>query len=518
MPMEEKPIRVYKERGVLINVRDLSEDDIDWAIRKWTVRLYKDGNCAKCPTFEDRHGENCDSCASYEGARQLAKTVERGNSTLLSLPFGATERIRRFLHRLGGNYTVIDRNAPDTPLSRPIAMTIPLYPFQVEAVDALIKARKGVLKAPPRAGKTVAAAAVVAKLGLKTLILATQRDWLEQFRETFIGSATAKACTTARPSQVAFCKTFEDFEATDVALATPQQFMNPRGKALLERVAHLFPVTVIDEIHLTPALATSQVVAQLNSRYRFGLSGTTERKQQGLYAIVENLVGPVVYEAKVERLRPRVELLHTNVKFADPKGGDAAFARFISSLETNAQRRKRVVDRIVRAVKDGHMVLVPVQRVRAVVKLVKDINDKYGKRIALPFTGALHKDTRKATIEAARSYKCKVLVGQIRLLSTGLNIPRASCIIEYTLSSNRPQAIQRVARVLTPMDGKPEPLVVFVCDDSNIMRKTRQNEWWNAIHPEFKPIVPGPVYKDLLAWLASQARTSLEGSDLTDLI
>lgn len=508
---ELKPIKVYKHAGILVNVRSLSEDDIDRAIRSWTIHLYKDKVCAKCPFLEDRPGENCENCDSYEGARKLAKVVDKGNERLLSMPFGATDRVRKFLKRLPRPYTVIDRNAPETPLTRAIKMTIKLYPFQEEAKLAMIAAKKGVLKAPPRAGKTVAAAAIISELGLKTIIIASQRDWLNQFRETFIGSDTAQACTNAKPAQIKFCKTYDDFASADIALATPQQFMNENGQKLLQRIASLFSVMVCDEVHLTPALATSRVIAQFNARYRFGLSGTTERKQQGLYSIVENLIGPVVYEAKVDRLRPRVELLHTNVSIADPKGGDAGFARFVSSLEGNAQRRKKVVARVIRAVQDGHMVLLPVQRVRVVDKFVQDINKAYGKRIALPFTGSLNKIVRPATIEAARTYKCKVLVGQIRLLSTGLNIPRASCLIEYTSSSNRPQAIQRVARILTPMEGKPEPLLIFVCDDSGIMRKMRQSEFWSAIKPEFNPILPGTVYADLLAWMSTKDNKRVPG-------
>lgn len=502
--MAEAPIKVYKERGYLLRLRDLTDEQINAAKRKFHHRLYKDNNCRKCEFFEDRHGENCDNCGSYEGSRQLAKEVVRGSSDFLSLPYGARDKVQNFLERLGRPIHVIDRHAPDTPLSRSIKMTIDLYPFQKEGVAALIKARKGVLKAPPRAGKTVAAAAVIAKLNQKTIILASQREWLLQFRETFIGSDTAKACTDARPKQINFCKTYEDFEHTDIALATPQQFMNDRGRKLLERIADLFPVMVVDEVHLTPALQTSRVIAQFNARYRFGLSGTTERKQEGLYEIVEELIGPNVYEAKVERLRPRIELLHTDVRLKDPTGGQAAFVRFVGTLENHKDRMRLVVQRVARAVRDGHMVLLPVRRTKVVDKLVAAVNKEYGKRIALPFYGSLRKDVRTATIEAARTYRCKVLVGNISLLSTGLNIPRASCIIEYTLSSNRPQAIQRVARVLTPMADKPKPVVIFVLDDSSVMRKTRRNEFWQAIRPEFDPIIPGDTYRALLSWFADK--------------
>lgn len=352
---------------------------------------------------------------------------------------------------------------------------------------------------------TVIATSAICEIGQKTIIMASQRDWLLQFRETFIGSETMDAMTTAKPRQIKMCKTYEDFMSTDICLATPQQFMNKSGRALLQRIKDFFVVLAWDEVHLSPALETSRVLSQFNTEYRFGLSGTPERKDS-LYKIVEDLIGPVIYEASVDRLSPRIELLSSGVAIKPPMGGNAAFASFINRLEHHPQRMKKVVDRVIQAVKEKHMVLLPCLRVKTVQVLIKAINieaeRKLGieKAIAARFVGGMPKKERSQVIQDARNYKIKVLVGNIKLLSTGLNIPRASMLIEYTLSSNRPNAIQRVARVLTPMDGKPTPVVVFVLDDSKIMRTTRKSEWWGAINPEFKPRLLPDVQKDLFNW------------------
>ena len=365
---------------------------------------------------------------------------------------------------------------------------------------------------------TVIGTATICEIGQKTIILAAQREWLIGFQETFLGNASQEAMTNARSRQIGFCKTYEDFEKTDVCLATFAQFFSPSGRKMLNRIKNMFVVMGVDEVHLCSALETSRVLAQFNAEYRFGLTGTPERKQADLVKIFFNLIGPIIYEAKVERLRPRVELLHTGCK-QDIKGmGQAAFTRFVTAIEKDAARVKKICQRVVQLVNQGHMVLLPVQRVKSVDLYCKVINRLAGEgsRIAFPFYGTMDKARRKETINRCRDYRIKVLVGNSKLISVGLNIPRASCIFErVTPSSNIPNCDQRVSRVLTPMDGKPQPLIVYVLDDSKIMQSTARTEWWNCIHPRHRPLMDPRDRAILMEWF--KGKTTNDISDLSDV-
>lgn len=251
------PVKVYKAEGYLINVRHLTEEAIEEAKDRFTYTFYDEKACERCDNFENRHNETCDNCAAFQGKRQLAKIVERGDpddpQQLLSLPFGATKKVRAFLKEVLGDrkFIGIDRHPDGAPFSRKIRLVMPegktLYDYQEEAIETLQTKKKGLIKAPPRSGKTLTATAFICRLGRKVLIIASQREWLNQFMETFLGSATAPAFTNATSTQVRFCKTYEDFVNTDVCLATPQQFMNPKGKKLLERIRGLFEAIVLDE-------------------------------------------------------------------------------------------------------------------------------------------------------------------------------------------------------------------------------------------------------------------------------
>lgn len=510
-------IKVFKDAGYLVNVRHLSDDDLEEAHKSFTHVFYDEKNCRKCDNLEDRHNETCDVCPSFMGKRQLSKIVERDGHKLLSMPFGATNKVRAFLRALDREFTVVARHPERTLLSRPIKLAFneefkDLRDFQKEARDTCLKEKKGIVEAPPRSGKTVLGASIICAVGCKAIIMASQRDWLDQFRETFLGSETLTAFTNAKPRQVNFCKDFEDFENTDVVLATPQQFMSAKGKAMLQRIKNMFTVLIWDEVHLSPALETSRVLAQINAEYRIGLSATPDRKQAGLIQIVFDLIGPVIYRAEVERWVPTVEVVDSNMKFEIKRGGD--FTAFVNRIEYSKARNKLLAKIAYEQVEKGHMVLLPMLRTKAIDAVVRNINELAEDRIAANFDGRVKKEIRKNVIARARTYEIKVLVGNTKLLSTGLNIPRASCLIEAAPSSNVPNCEQRTSRILTPYQGKPQPLIIYVLDDCDIMRVMRKNEWWQCVFRKFNPKMTANTRANLLAWFAKNTARRYEPRQL----
>ncbi len=339
---------------------------------------------------------------------------------------------------------------------------------------------------------TVIFSAACCKIGKKTMILASQREWLIGFRETFIGSKTQPALSNCKPSQIGFARKYEDFLKYDICLVTVQTFYSEAGQKLLQKIKSMFHMVGVDEIHTGAAPKYAKVLSELNCERKIGLSGTPNRKD-GRFVIMRNLIGPNIYEAKVARLRPRVRLVRT--EYSQTSKGQVLWTRLVSGLERNPKRLKLIAQWAIRDAKNGHMVLIPFSQVAPIKALVMAINKLAGKRIAYPFWGGLTgkgkdgRSLRDIYIEAARNYKIKILVGNIKLLSTGTNIPRASAIYEVALSSNLENVEQRVSRVLTPYDGKPEPIVRIFLDDMNVRRRCMQNEFWNAINPLFKPII-----------------------------
>lgn len=480
-------IKVVKRESVFIPIKSIPPKVASTIQEKLSFKFYdKDGKaCKTCDNFAERHNDICDSCAVYTGGFDLGSVVKVKENKYLKIPVGSSPDIFRYLtENRGLELTVVDKS-PRTKIAS-IKFVGTLKPEQEAAVSALMEKKRGILKAPPRSGKTVTATALACRLRKKTLFIASQRDWLMGFQETFIGSKTQKALTNLDPSRIKLCKTLKDFEQHDICMATVQTFYSEKGQKLLAKIRDMFEVIIGDEIHTGAADKYIRILSKLNARYMIGLSATPSRKDNK-YVLVDNVVGPIVHEVVVKGMRPQVRL--TRTKYTKDYKGQVPWTRMVSSLENDLKRLKLIAEWAVKDVEAGHMVMIPMAGVKPIAKLIRLINQKAGKTIAYPFVGGLKKSVRDGTIQKAREYKVKVLVGTLKIMSTGINIPRASCLYEQALSSNKENAEQRMRRVLTPMDGKPQPIIRYFLDNFNVRRNCIRTEWFQVMLPKMKPIM-----------------------------
>lgn len=204
--------------------------------------------------------------------------------------------------------------------------------------------------------------------------------------------------------------------------------------------------------------------------------------------LFENIIGPVFHTMETKRMVPEVRLTRTGFSRTVRKGV-VPWARLVSGLENDKKRIKKIAKQAIADVEAGHLVLIPVAQIRPIKKIVDQINKLAGKRLAYSFTGSLKKDKRDLYIQKARSYKIKVLVGTQKILSVGINIPRASCLYECVMSANLQNAEQRMARVLTPMEGKPRPIIRYFLDECSVRKSCMRNEFYRVLMPIFKPII-----------------------------
>lgn len=485
----EKPIKIYRREALFIKQDDLTKKQLAAFEAHNTHHFFESKACETCEFLEDKLAsdtglaDTCPNCAAYLGGVCLSKTVKIGSNKYLSIPGGDKSSIKKIVR--GRSFKMVRKNKR-VAFKRPIKFIGELRDHQGPAVEAILKKKYGVIKAPPRSGKTVLSTAAICRIGKKTIILAAQREWLDGFYETFCGSETQPPMTNAKKSQVGYPKTYEEFLKYDVCLVTYQTFNSDKGMRLLAKIRDLFTVCVIDEVHMGAATKFAICISRLNVEYRIGLSGTPNRKDKR-FIIVSALVGPIIYKAKVKQLQPHVRLVRT--KYHRVVKGNVPWHNLVGPLEKDPARLKLIAEWALRDVKEGHMLLIPFTQIKPIKALVMAINRMAGKKIAHEFHGSVKKPLRKKLIQDARTYKARILVGNAKLVSVGINIPRASCLYETFLSSNNENAEQRVARVLTAFDGKPTPLVRYFLDEMSVRKNCIRNEWFGAIKPKFKPLM-----------------------------
>lgn len=508
-------LKVIAREAFFIKKSDIKPVDYKALVKRHTHHFFEgEGkHCKDCEFNEDRLAsedglsDQCPQCAAYKGGVTMVKDMIIGKNKYVSIPAGDRLGIKKLL---GGKHDLIFKSKrPKEPMKRKIKFIGSLRDYQREAVDAIKTVKYGVVKAPPRSGKTVLSTAAVCEIGGKTMILAAQKEWLDGFYETFCGSQTQDPLTNAKKSQVGYCKKLEDFEKYDVCLVTVATFHSEKGQKLLRKIRDMFTVLICDEVHMSAANKYAIAVSRLNTRYRIGLSGTPSRKDNR-YVITEALFGPILFQAKVEQLRPRVSLVRTEFKRPKQKGRRTMWATIVKGLETDPKRLKLIAKWAIKDAKAGHMVLIPFMQVTPIKALTMTINRLAGKKMAHAFWGGLEKTKRKQLIQDARTYKARILVGNAKLVSVGTNIPRASMLYDCTYSSNLENSEQRTARVLTPYEDKPPPGLRIFLDDCDIRRNCLRKEWFGAVKKKFRPHIDERDNKLLNSWFNTSAKKQEE--------
>ena len=227
-----------------------------------------------------------------------------------------------------------------------------LRPDQQEALEAITKHDFGMLIAPTAFGKTVTAAAVIAKRKVSTLVIVHRADLMRQWQErlgSFVGLDDQKigliGAGKKKPTGMLDIAVIQSLARRD---DLPELFSQ-------------YGQVIIDEAHHLTAATFEAVLKQANSRYVLGLSATPVRSN-GHHPIIFMQSGPVRHIAKrpahvPDQLMVRVRHLPTP---AIPP--NASIQEVIRLLSVDADRNARIVADATTALKNGRKVLLLTKR------------------------------------------------------------------------------------------------------------------------------------------------------------
>lgn len=454
-------------------------------------KVYDEKSCDRCEFRPDRHTDVCEDCPAYISEIKLWRTIEKGDTTWIGVPRGNRKKLKKLIGE--EKPKIVDKRSR-AKMRVPLQFTGKLRPHQKKPIAQIIEAGYGVLKAPPRAGKTVMAVKISCAFGMKTLILAAQQEWLDEFYRTFCGDDKHEPMSNAPEIEkfegrkiVGMCKTVDDFKKYDVCLATYQTFITPGGRKKQKAIKNLFGLIIIDEVHGTAATEYAKVLLGFNARHMIGLTGTDDRKD-GLYSITVDIVGPVTAKAVVQTLIPSVHIIPTP---ASTSHNYKIWTYAMRYLSNHKERNALIVKHAVHDIKAGRSIVIPVSLVKHAKDLADAINKKMGKQVAVAFVSqGLTKDKRRAILEGARSYKIKCIVGIRSLVQTGINVPRWDTLYEVIPISNVPKAMQETSRIRTVEDGKKEPMIKVFLEDFGPSKGCFRTLYWQTFVKEGFKISP----------------------------
>lgn len=442
--------------------------------RQYTRHMFKDVNCAPCEYKVERPCSVCEACPNYNGVIKLFAVKEIGGQHYIGVPVGDKRNVEKKAGIEFSEFRVVDKRTK-APFDYKIKFIIKLRPHQIKLAEQFMDKQYGMLEAPPRTGKTVMMLYLGLQLGQRMVLLANQHEYLQQFIWHIEGNEEEgiPKCTNLPEIEAkvgkklfGFPKTDEDFENMQFMVMTYQQFLSlKKGSKRFRQIAANVGTVAVDEAHRVGADSFAKVLNKFPTRYRFGVTGTVERKDKR-HLITKQVIGPVVARTTVESMPPKVFVKDTGIKIKrDPK----LWVYKMKALTGSKPRNQMIVDRAIKDVKNGHSVVIPLIFTKHIREITNAINEAAGKPIAESFMGGgteKQKEVRRKILSRAKSGETKVIVGTRSLLQLGLNVPRWSCIYTVIPISNQPNYKQETSRVRTPMEGKRQPIIRLYYDSA----------------------------------------------------
>jgi superfamily II DNA or RNA helicase len=332
---------------------------------------------------------------------------------------------------------------------------VELRPYQHDAVadfDAAVERgqRRLIMVAPTGAGKTLIAAAIIAKFNKSVLVLAHRREIITQTSEKLFAARVShgiiQAGVRGRPLE-------------QVQVASIQTLWT---RAMHTGAMDLPPADLlwIDEAHHCPARTYRKIIESYPDAI---LLGTTATPCRGDGRGLGGIFGRMIEAPQVAELIEQKYLVGTRVYAPidpDLTGVQIRHGDYVESQLAERMNRDKLVGDIV---EHWHKFGERRKTVAFAVSVahsihIRDEFNRSGVR-AEHIDGATPKPERDATLARLAAGEIE-LVANCMVLTEGWDLPACGCIILARPTRKMGLYRQMVGRVLRPADGKPDAVVL----------------------------------------------------------
>ncbi len=334
----------------------------------------------------------------------------------LALPRGLLGDVEELLTAAGSRMRVDDQRTNGTPLET--TFTGMLSDEQQAALEALMRHDCGVLVAPPGSGKTVIAAAVIAKRAVSTVILVSSRTLVEQWRSRLTTFLTIDA------RQVGTIQGARRKPTGVIDVATIQTLARDPDAA--ETLEH-YGLVIIDECHHVPAVSTENVARLAPARYALGLTATPQRRD-GHQPIIRMQCGPTRHTIRAHPpLALRVIRRPTTTTAGTPDA-DQTIQQLYQHLANDRDRNALIVADTRTAIAEGRSALILTGRLDHLRLLDTMLRPHVAHLVALH--GGLPPRTRRDALEAlAKTREPVAILATGRYLGEGFDQPQLDTLL-----------------------------------------------------------------------------------------
>ncbi len=291
---------------------------------------------------------------------------------------------------------------------------------QKTAVNALHQHECGVLSAPTAFGKTVTAAALIARRKVSTLILVHRVELLKQWQEQLMSFLDIPEDNLGvigggkkKPSGI-------------IDIAIMQSLL--RRKNLLEFLDNYGQI-IVDECHHISAFSFESIIKKAKARYVFGLTATPFRRD-GHHPIIFMQCGPVRYIAsRPEKAPDHLKVWVRSLPVPDIPD-ESPIQEIFLILANDKDRNNQIIVDVLDAYKEGRKILVLTERTDHIKLLHKALENKIKHCFVLHGRVSKKQRTRiLSTLEGLDDKAPRVLMATGRLIGEGFDHPPLDTLI-----------------------------------------------------------------------------------------
>ena len=382
----------------------------------------------------------------------------------LAMPRGCEDATRSFLNDNAVTYTIIDKTNHGNKIS--VSFQGEEREEQLEAINALLPYTNGILHATTAFGKTVTAAAIIARKKVNTLILVHSKALLKQWHDRLTEFLNIDYPKHEEKNKRGRRKVFSPLGCFDssgntlhgiIDIALIQSCLDEDG---VKPFVQDYGMVIVDECHHVSSITFEQVLMYIKAHTIYGLTATPIRKD-GHQPIIFMQCGPIRFSTDVKSQIAKQSfdrfLIPRFTSYNSILEDRLSIATLYKYLYEDEIRNNLIVEDICKAVNTGRTPIILTNRTAHVSVLAEKLKATIKNVISLTGAGTT-REKREAMqrLQTIPDSEQLVIVATGKYIGEGFDYPRLDTLFLALPISWKGLLTQYAGRLHREYEGKKD--------------------------------------------------------------
>lgn len=382
----------------------------------------------------------------------------------LAMPRGCEDATRSFLNDNAVTYTITDKTNHGNKIS--VSFQGEEREEQLEAINALLPYTNGILHATTAFGKTVTAAAIIARKKVNTLILVHSKALLKQWHDRLTEFLNIDYPKHEEKNKRGRRKVFSPIGCFDssgntlhgiIDIALIQSCLDEDG---VKPFVQDYGMVIVDECHHVSSITFEQVLMSIKAHTIYGLTATPIRKD-GHQPIIFMQCGPIRFSTDIKSQIAKQSfdrfLIPRFTSYNSILEDRLSIATLYKYLSEDEIRNNLIVEDICKAVNTGRTPIILTNRTAHVSVLAEKLKATIKNVISLTGAGTT-REKREAMqrLQTIPDSEQLVIVATGKYIGEGFDYPRLDTLFLALPISWKGLLTQYAGRLHREYEGKKD--------------------------------------------------------------